>query len=60
MRSTAFVEFDAGDGVDRWEDTPQGSHPVPLGEPATSVLLEIIENHPGLLLTDLGISGMRA
>jgi len=27
VRSTSFVEFDAGPGLERWEDTPQGPHP---------------------------------
>lgn len=61
VRSTAFVEFDAGAGAERWDETPQGPFPVPLRESATTALLQIVEDDPTSLnpLADLGIAGMR-
>jgi hypothetical protein len=58
VRITSFVEFDDGSGVQRWDETPQGPYPLPLGESATSALLNSIEdsdqrdNH----LADFGIN----
>jgi CheY-like chemotaxis protein len=54
------VEFDDGSGVRQWEGTPQGPHAVSLAGPATSRLLELIENMPDLLLADLRMNGMSA
>jgi hypothetical protein len=59
VRSTAFVEFDAGDGPQRWEATPQGPFEVSTAESATSALLAITDKEPGDLLGELGIAGMK-
>jgi hypothetical protein len=56
VTATAFVEFDAGDGAQRWIGTPQGPFAVDLGTDATSLLLAIAEQ-PDDLLADLGIAG---
>jgi hypothetical protein len=60
VRATAFVEFDAGEGRQRWEETPQGPFAVGVRESATSALLGIVESNPVFwnLLADFGISGM--
>ncbi len=58
VRMTAFVEFDRGQGAERWEGTPQGPWPVPLGRSATSALLRLVEDDLGGLEADLGISGL--
>ena len=59
VRATEFVEFDAGDGVQRWEETPQGPFSVSPETSATSALLDIVGNLPGDLLADLGIAGLK-
>jgi hypothetical protein len=59
VRVTEFAEFDAGEGPQRWEDTPQGPYAVPVGVSATSTLLDLVENSEGgSLLGELGISGL--
>jgi hypothetical protein len=59
VRVTPFAEFDAGDGLERWEATPRGPFAVELDQSATSRLLDLVENSDILeLLADLGISGM--
>ena len=40
LSATAFVDFDAGEGLNRWTGTPQGPYGVALGTDATSFLLE--------------------
>lgn len=55
VTATAFVEFDAGNGVTRWTGTPQGPFAVPVGTDATSLLMELA-THPDDLLPDLGIA----
>jgi hypothetical protein len=57
VRTTAFVEFDVGEGTDRWDDTPQGPFSVDLNRPATSRVLECVE-HNDDLLAEFGINGM--
>jgi hypothetical protein len=60
VRVTAFVEFDRGAGLERWEETPQGPFAVEARGSATSALLDLVEGQSLLtnLLADLGISGM--
>jgi hypothetical protein len=59
VRATEFVEFDLGEGVQRWEETAQGPFSVSPDGSATSALLDIAENLPGDLLADLGIAGLK-
>ena len=55
---TAFVDFDAGSGVERWTGTPQGPYAVPLSAAATSLLLDLADR-PEDLLDELGIAGYK-
>jgi hypothetical protein len=59
VRLTPFVEFDDGSGPVRWEGTPQGPSPVPLGERATSTLLSHVESLPNDMLADLRIQNLK-
>jgi hypothetical protein len=57
IRTTAFVEFDAGDGPDRWDGTPQGPSAIDLDQPATSAVLQLVE-HSDDMIAEFGINGM--
>jgi hypothetical protein len=60
VRVTAFVEFDAGSGLERWEETPQGPFAVEAHVSATSALLHLVEHQSQLpnLLADFGLGGI--
>jgi len=58
ISATAFVDFDAGEGLNRWTGTPQGPYGVALGTDATSFLLECARDLDDLL-ADFGISSYR-